>query len=1024
MRFFLSFCFIFCFSFHSYSKTSEFGKLQVYIFKGEKLPEKSYIYLQGEKKVLYDGFKEFELPEGSYEISYKKKGVINKIRVAANKTSHISFDLKKEPAFLSKYDDFDLKNEALNLCTFRGRVKSFETSKPLKDVAVIASGTKSQSLTNSKGEFSFETKIGEELSLSFVHQDYRLTFKKVKSSDCDKNLNVELHPSMGEMKEVVVLAPKSKGSIEDLLKERKDSKSVSVFIGSEQFKKNGDSNAAAALKRVSGLSLVEGRYVYIRGLGERYSSTNLNGASLPSPNPTRRVVPLDLFPTSLIESISIQKSYSVDKPAQFSAGLVEVRTLSIPKKSFFNVSLSTGASSQNILKGQETGMQREGGGRSSDFTGFDDGSRSLPSAIAETRRQGLALVEVDPFDFFGDGAGFQPEELSALGASFGDNYDFEEVDVGPNFGFSVSSGGRFKSGVNKFGVITKGVYSLTNDYEEESNKSYVISSAEEGLVLNDDATRFETSSRYNLGGQLSLGADLFKSQKIDVTALATRSTIENHEIVENRATANDEDSFRTFRSFWEERELLNFQVRGEHALTPNEKALKLEWFSSRSLSQRYRPDEIEYLYSLDTNEFEVRNFGNQRIFSDLNDNANEFNVKLSSEFNIHENIGFSLYAGLRRFSKTRLSQSQRFTLRNEGLGDGFDSQAPVTEILSDENILNQEFKLIDSTLAADSYVANETNNAVFFNLAYNIKFNKGSKLSLIGGVREEDHSQDVALYDILTKTIGDDSSVLDQKDQFYNYGAIYNINEKSSITFAVSHTVARPDLQEFAPVVFYNDEENVLQMGNPDLEISEVNNIDLRWDHYFNPREFLSLGYFRKDIKNPIETVTVPGPEGAQTFVNIDAAFNDGFEVEFRKHLIRNLFVSGNYSYISSSVDIDPEDIGASTNTDRPLQGQSPYLINVGLEYSNKKYGLDSGLSYNVAGRRIAQVGAFESPDIYEEPFDQLDFTFVKKLTKRQRIGFKIQNILDPLSERTQGGLPTRSFKRGRRFSVNISTSI
>ena len=1002
------------------------GKLQIYLFKGDKIVDKKSIYIKGEKHVVYNGFSEFNLEEGVYEVSLSKRGPFHSVKVAKSKSSHISFDLKKEPAFLFKYDSFitTSRSGAQKDCRFKGQVKSFETLKPLNAVAVVASGTKSQSLTGDDGKFSFETKIDDELTLSFVHQDYRLTFKKVKKNHCDQYIEVLLYPSMGEMKEIVVLAPKSKGSIENLLRERKSSQSVSVFIGSEQFKKNGDSNAASALKRVSGLSLVEGRYVYIRGLGERYSSTNLNGASLPSPNPSRRVVPLDLFPTSLIESISIQKSYSVDKPAQFSAGLVEVRTLSIPKKSFFNFSVSMGASTQNILKGEETGS-RLAGGEKPDFFGFDDGSRKLPELIKQTRKQGLPITFKDPDDFFGDGTGFTAEELSELGASFTDNYDFKQVDVGPNFGFSIASGGRLDLGVHKLGTIVKGVYSNTNDFEEESNKAYVISSAKEGLVLDNDVTRSKTSSRFNVGGQISLGAELFKRQKIDVTALATRSAIDNNEIIENVATANDEESFRTFKSFWEERELLNFQVRGEHDFLPQTKGLNLKWFWSRSLSKRYRPDEKEFLYFLESDSFVDRSFGNQRIYGDLNDKAQEMGLRIQSDFKVSSWLFFSVFSGARVFTKNRLSQTQRFTFNRIGLGENYSLSDPVSKILSHENIINEEFRLTDSTLATDSYVASENNSASYLNFTSNFKFNeqKQSGLSLITGFRYEDHNQDVALFDILTATPSNDKSVIEQQDFFYNYGAIYNINKQTLVTLAFSQTVTRPDLQEFAPVIYFNDEENVLEMGNPDLLISEVSNVDLRWDYYFNAREFLSVGYFKKDIKNPIESVAVAGTEDAVTFKNIDRAFNDGFEFEFRTHLIRNLFISGNYSYISSSIEINAEDLGASTNADRPLQGQSPYLVNLGLEYSSKNLGLDSGLSYNVAGRRIAQVGAFESPDIYEEPFHQLDFTIAKKISKRQRLGFKVQNILNSLAERTQGGLPTRSFKRGRRFSVNLSTT-
>lgn len=1002
--------------------------LQVYLFKGEeKVPEKSVVYIKTDEQlkehVVYSGFLElsFKTP-GLKKVALKKRGPFFALNTASGETSFISLDVKNKNAFLSKYDKFiSATKSSADVCLVKGRLLSDESGLPLSEASVFVNGTAEQVKTDLNGEFKIKAPVGGDQSLSFIHKDHRVRVEKISETDCNKSLTVKLYPAMGEMEEVVVLAPNAKGSVSDLLKERKNSKSVSVFIGSDEFKKNGDSNAASALKRVSGLSLVDGRYVFIRGLGERYSSTNLNGANLPSPNPSRRVVPLDMFPTSLIESISIQKSYSVDKPAQFSAGLVEIRTLSIPKKSFFNVSLSTGASSEQALKGEERGTSLAAGGGTSDYLGIDDGSRRLPYEIRQTRENGQAIKFKDPNDWFGDGTGFTADELSTLGASFSDNYDFESQKVNPNFGASVSAGGKLDFGVNKAGVVIKGVYQSSNDFEEQNNKSYIVSSQEEGLRLEDDSSRYETSSQYNLGGQTSFGVEFLKNQKLDFTGLLTRSTISNSEIVENTAIANEEDSFRTYRSFWEERELFTQQVKGSHGIVKN---INLDWLWSNSQSKRYRPDEREYRYYLQSGTFVDRSFGNQRIYSDLNDKAEEFKAKVDANFKFNSWLKISTYAGARVFDKDRVSEMQRFTFNRIGQGDTYSLSDSASNILSKENILNEEFRLTDSTLPTDNYKAFEKNNAGFFNLTTTFNFSENTALNLISGLRYEDHIQEVGSFDLLSGELSDDLSQINQAKTFYNYGAVLNLNKKSSLTFAFSETVARPDLQEFAPVVYFNDIENVLEIGNPDLEIAEVQNIDIRYDHYLNSKEFVSLGLFRKNIVNPIESVTVVGTEDAVTFKNIDRAFNDGVEFEFRKHMYKNLFLSGNYSYISSEVEIDQSESGANTSTNRPLQGQSPYLINLSLEYESRFLGLNTALTYNVAGRRIAQVGAFESPDIYEEPFEQLDFTLRKKVSKRQSLGIKVQNILNPLAERTQGGLNTRSFERGTRFSISLSTII
>ncbi|MGH1469134.1 MAG: TonB-dependent receptor domain-containing protein [Bdellovibrionales bacterium] len=1003
------------------------GSLQIYLFDGDSLPRVKKIYFKKnmsevpEKHKVYMGMLDMTLEKGEYFLSTKKKGPFHRVIVVSDKKSQISFDVSKEKPFIAKHDDFaeEINLSEDQLVTFKGKVKSNETGSFVNGASVFLTGTRISSKTDPSGAFEIKVPKGEKFNLSVIHEDYRVaSLENISHEESKGVMDIKLLPSMGEMSEVVVLAPKTKGSIEDLLKERRKIKAVSVSIGSEQFKKSGDSNAASALKRVSGLSLVEGKYVYVRGLGERYSSTALNGSMLPSPNPLRRVVPLDLFPTSLIESILIQKSYSVDKPAQFSAGLVEIRTLSIPKKkSFFKMSLSTGASSEGILKGETTGLSHAGGEK--DIYGYDDGKRKLPTLISDAREQGLPLKLEDPWF---DEPGFTEAELLAMGKSFSDDYAVTDEKIGLNYGVSFEGGRSFKSGAQKAGFILKGLYSNSNDHDVEDRNTYVIGNEE--LVLARQDTIAETSHRYNTGAVLSTGFDFFKRHKIDVTGVGTRSTISSTEVKIRDSLANEEESFTTTRLRWEERELLNFQIKGEHHLFENYKGPKLEWFMARSLSSNYRPDNKEYSYYLTTGQYVDRAFGNMTTFSDLKDVAEDRNIKLSGEVKVTPWLKIDAFAGVRRFAKKRRSEIQKFRFKLEGSREAFGLTDGIEDIINDANLDNGELVLKDATDGTDNYNASEKTNSLFASVGTNFLFSEKSSLGLSVGVRQEDHFQDIRTFNIVDGAEDTDFSEINQKKEFYSYGLVYKVNGKLSLRSGLSDTVARPDLQEFSSVIIYNDQENILEEGNPDLKIADVQNFDLRLDYYFNNREFLSFGVFRKDITNPIETVSVVGTDERRTYQNIDGALNDGLEVEFRKHLFKGIFLSGNYSYIDSEVRIAKDEAGASTSLNRPLQGQSPYLVNLGLEYSLKKIGFDTSVVYNVAGKRISQVGAFGSPDIYEEPFEQLDLTVRKKLTKKLSISFKAQNLLDPFSERSQGGLPVRSFKYGRSYALSLSSSI
>jgi len=1009
--------------------SGEKGQLQVYLFKGAKLPKRTKVFFKKNKKIstdyIYNGFSNFIFTENEYEIALSKKGPFIKVKVFASETSQISFDLAKEKnkRFLSKYDDFSKKLNLENqkLTNIKGKIVSKESGQGIKDASVILAGSSLTAKTDDKGQYEISVPEGTDYSLSVVHPDFRAEVVEIKTGGSASSIS--MRPSMGELAEYVVTAPKTKGSIEDLLKERRNSTAVSVSIGSEQFEKNGDTNAAAALRRVSGLSLVEGKYVYVRGLGERYSSTTLNGSMLPSPNPSRRVVPLDLFPTALIESVLIQKSYSVDKPAQFSAGLVEVRTLSIPKKSYAKFSLSTGASSDRILSGDEKSTAYKGGKR--DKYGEEDGSRALPEAIREIRENQTEIIAVNEDDciFFGICDGLSSEDIAELGLAFSNNYNTNEEKTALNQGMSFEGGLSQKRGVLRAGLIAKGTYRATNDRDFQESNGYQL--GEGGRLEKEREVRIDDStSTINTGGLVSAGVELFKRAKIEGLGLITRSTTDGVKLIAQDVLGNDEDSLRTTRLLWEERELKSLQFKGEINLFENFKGPKVEWFLTKSESSQERPDNRQYSYDLRTDEFVVRNSGNERQFAGLFDEARDLNVKVSGEIKPLSWLSFKISGGGRSFKKDREYSMQRFSFIQQNLGNDVDIRQDLESIFDPSNIENGEFKLRDSTTATDNYRADEDNNAVFSSITSGFQFSENSKLELITGVRYERHNQSVRAFNIITNENYDNDSVLDQNEHFYNYGAVYSINKATKLRLGYSETVARPDLQEFAPVAYINDEENILEIGNPDLKIASVQNYDVRLDYNFSNREFASLGFFRKEIANPIETVASEAPGDAQTFKNVSGANNEGFEIEFRKYVVSGFTLGGNYSRINSAVEIAADEIGNSTSANRPLQGQAPYLVNFALEYEFKKAKLNSALVYNVSGRRIAQTGVAGLPDIYEESFEQLDFVISKQLTKNLSIGFKAQNLFDPVAARTQGGLPVRGFKYGRRYSLNLSTSI
>lgn len=1023
------------------------GTLRVFVFKGSKVLEKGTVYLErvgpegavSLSKKIEAGEVLFTAPSGTYEIWFNRRKAKSRTEVSIGSTgeTQVVYDVKDEGG-LSKpkslFKEPSLATADLGETTVvRGAVFSRESKGPVSSALVVVKGTSFQAKTDENGIFSISIPKERSIDIAVIHPQFSTQqIKGLSEANWDSQSSISLAPSMGELSEFVVLAPQGKGSLEALLKERRNAETVSDFIGAEQIAKTGDSNAGSALKRVTGLSLINGRFVYVRGLGERYSSTVLNKATLPSPDPSRKVVPLDMFPTSIIESISIQKSFSVDRSAEFSAGVVEIRTKSIPDKFQAGLSLSTSFASTAVLKGEQDGLFHTGGGQS-DLSGFDDGSRELPGAIQEVRETGK---RIEPGNIFVPEIGFPEDELQDFGRSFSNNYDTRQGQVDPGFGLSFNLGDRATFGVQKVGGFVKANYSVSRDHDILEQTQYELASEEIGLekTIFDRSTL--TEERVNLGGLTSAGVEFLKSQKLSVTGVLSRSTSNTTQFLDRDASLTDDTIFKIYRLGWQERELGSLQLKGEHSFRENFKGPKLEWLLSRSRALRLEPDFRQYQYSLVAGVptfSSARSNSNQRMFSELDDLAENAQVKFSFAVDLTDRLTWSPFFGAALSIKDRVSEVQRFRFADQGFaGRETPNTAPLSEILASDNIVPGGFELIDSTEDTDNYRATAENRAYFFSNSLKYKFTEDRFLNVYGGVRVEDHEQGVSLFSIFEQdeSIDELNTIeLATEDSFPAAGLNFQINKKASLRFGYSETVSRPDFKELAPANYFNYEENVIERGNSALQPAYVDNYDLRYDYFLSADEFFSVGGFFKDIENPIEAFRIPSTDNKRSFTNVAAAEVQGIEIEGRiglkraSNVLRSFYLSANYAIIDSLVDLEGSE-GSETSSERPLQGQSPYLLNIGLEYQKKNWGLDSSLVYNVAGRRISAVGDSGAPDTYEEPFHQLDWTLRKKISKSATLGLKIRNILDSSLRRVQGGLPTRDIRDGRTYSLSLTANI
>lgn len=900
-----------------------------------------------------------------------------------------------------------------------GKVRSSEDGRPIARARLFVSGTPVEALTDQEGRFEITLPSGEYV-VSVLHGEYatRTIEGIIITQDERSELDMQLPPSGLELAEYVVLVPFIGGSISAVLDERLRSASVSEVLGAEQMSRAGDSDAGSALARVTGLTLVGGEFIFVRGLGERYSSTLLNRASVPSPDPSRKVVPMSLFPTGVIESIRVQKSYSPDMPGEFGGGSVDVRTNAIPAENFFAMSLSGG-----YLQGTtgRAGLTYQGGGR--DWLGRDDGTRALPGIVADAVAGDAPLIEATIFN----PVGFSAEELELLGDSFPVIYDINQTNNKPDHGLSLEGGMRGDWGDWSAGFLGAAAWSQGWSNRQETRRQFNIGEGE--LRLRDEYKLDRTE--HKVEGSLFLTAGLgFKDiHEINFTSMLLRQTLDDV----RRQVGFDQDTggiVQVSHLEYEERDLLSHQMEGKHAF-PVLAGLELSWDVSDSRARRLSPDTRIYLFEEDARSptglvFSRRTDNNFRNYGDLSDEAFEWGVDLKLPLSIGP-ADISLSTGWRKLDRDRDSDLRRFKfdgIQRFPLDLRFSDS--LEDIINPDNINPDGLVIRESTRATDNSFALLDVEAVYGMLDVLL----WERVRIAGGVREEQWRQSAITFDLFNPNGDPIEASLAAKDYLPSASVTYYLSERQQVIASYGETLIRPDLRELSPAEFTDPVLDAPVIGNPDLQPSRLAHYDLRYDFSPTPTELVSFGVFYKKIDQPIELIILPSEALLVTFANADGAENYGIEFELRKRLgflNRWLFetslwdrieVAGNASWIESQIDISEQ--GILTSNARALQGQSPYVLNGQISYIHSEDGPEASLLYNVAGKRISEVGVLGQPDKYAQPFGQLDFTLSWPIGDRASFKFKAQNLLDSTFKITQGTEVTQIYTKGRKFSVGF----
>lgn len=955
--------------------------------------------------------------------------------------------------------------------TIKGFVKTKQDSVAIWGASVYISGTVHNSFTEEDGSFILQGVAPGTYDIStedFTTGDSALTRGIVVIAGDTINVEVKVGVSvkLGEVIEISYEQPKSQ-SVEGAIAEVKDETKVTTIVSAEEFKSKGDSKVSDAAKRASGVTVEGGKYVYVRGLSDRYSKTLLDGTEIPGLDPNRNAVQLDMFPTSFVQSLKVIKTFTPDLPGDFTGGLVDIRTKSFPEKLMVSVSAGLKYNTQASFNSNFISSEKS----STDILGFDNGQRALPTTL-------ISLINSKTFPQYGkalfddnaarnleitmdqlnddmvpvENTSFTPFSFGAtVGNTIKINQKGDSLGLKTQRKFGYVLGLNYRSSMSYFNDGTTNVYDLSGSLAEKSelNAQRLMSmekASEEVLIGLIAKFGFEFNERHNIG------FSYLKNQSGKNSASISQGN-----------NVDDEFYYRSQKVGYTERAMDNFILNGNHK-SKGKNSLQLNWAYAYTLSSQEEPDLRFFNDNVDENgnpEFREQNYtGPVRYWRAMDEVNNDAKLNIIKSINLSGKRVLKLKAGGSYVNKNRNFDEKRL---DYAVGPSGSYNGDVVTFLSDANTgwINDNpsglndigVYVIDQTNEVNNYEGLSTITAGY-GMA-EIPFTK--RLNSVIGLRTE-HTN----FEVKSKKAGSVASELDELSFLPAVNLNYDLlqaKKKTDSTKAnrgdlklrtsYSRTLARPNFRELAPFAVEDFVNNSVVIGNPNLLLTEVDNYDVRLEYYPNAGEQFSVAGFYKDFTNPIEQITSPTAANIEyTWVNNTKGRLYGVEFEFRKGLgfINDWFdafsASGNLTLVKSSSDVDPDELNLIRGNDpehldtRPLFGQSPYIINGTLSYKNDSAGLKVNVAFNVFGERLVLVTKGGLPDIYELSRPSLDFNIAKTFKKKLKLTLRAKNLLNPdfkqvykvktesssyLISPSSEEFVYRNYKRGVSISLGIS---
>jgi TonB-dependent receptor len=874
----------------------------------------------------------------------------------------------------------------------------------------------------------------------------------------------ELPPAQqSEVIDEVIAIGRLKSTAFDVVGQRLEEDVVADFLGAEAIARVGDSTVSLALRRIPGLTLVNDQFIYVRGLGERYSSVLLNGAQVPSPDLTRNVIPLDIFPTEIIQALEVQKGYSPEIPAAFGGGNVDILTRGIPNGPMFSIEIGSGTNSDS----GDDGLTYPGG--SDDGLGTDDGTRALPEALQAGLQQYQGNISPTNiyedlnsdgnFHFFSEAEAINRQLATSLNR---DLTEFQSKSLGPDGSLEVGLGNRWFLGENdswQIGVL--GLISYDNVWRNRERVERNVADPE-NLVEN----KFRTINQVSATTVVNLGFSFMSDHEIATSSFFLRNS-EDETALSTRYNNNFQQSdglgLRDYDVRFEERELTANQVRGHHVIGQDTQdtfglfdhdfldGLTFDWYVSDATAETDIPSEIKI-----SAEDVVDPVTGDLIRTAVRRNASAADYRYTDLEDQVDSSGWDLMKPLTwgnadiEFSigQDVAQKARNYTQTQFNLGTTTAAASPILvgtpdQVFTDENLLNPlyGFSLSAGGIGTESYLAAQTVDAAYLKVDALLD----ERWRFAGGVRWEDFEQASLPINTLEYDVGVgqcalspcDEAALESirlvEDDAYPTLQVTRIMrdvwaEDFQIRFGASETVARPDLREVSGATYIDPLTETRIQGNPSLVTSAITNLDVRAEWFFDSGDNFTASLFYKDIENPIETVQGAGTDDniSLTFINAESADVKGLEVEWLKDLssfgsgfLEPFFFSGNVTVSDSELTVG--NVGFNvTNDVRRMSQQSEYVVNLQLGYDSDNGAHSFTLAYNTYGERLFFAGRDGAPDAFEQPFNSLDVVYSFYPTDNLSLKFRVQNLLDEELEIEQGGVTVLEQTLGSTLKVDF----